>query len=258
MANLAQSAIQKASGIIETAGRAVLASQFPNDFEVYLCTLELADSQNNTIDFFTFPINPNSITKTEPKRETIRNTAGGITVLSSPTFTPQQINIRGDFGRTFKILLSLGGAASSLTGAAYSMSAGKWSLTDISGKGTNSLKSASFDAGIKTGYGCIKILQAIISKSNGVDQLGLPLRLYFYNMALGESYLVVVPPAGLSFSQNLQRNMIWDYNLSITAIAPLESVAGAKKAKTALTKICAAGAIQKGVNDLAASIANIL
>ena len=77
-------------------------------------------------------------------------------------------------------------------------------------------------------------------------------------MALGESYLVVVPPTGLSFSQNLQKNMIWEYNLSMTAIAPLESVAGTKKAKTALTKICAAGAIQKGVNDLAATLANIL
>lgn len=51
MANVAQAAIQKAGSLIETAGRAILASQFPNDFEVYLCTLELADSKNNTIDF---------------------------------------------------------------------------------------------------------------------------------------------------------------------------------------------------------------
>lgn len=258
MANIAQAVIQKAGGIIETAGRAILASQFPNDFEVYLCTLELADSKNNTIDFFTFPINPNAITKTEPKRENIRNTAGGVTVLSSPTFVPQEINIRGDFGRTFKLLLSLGGGASSLAGAAYSLSAGKWSLGDVSGKSTNSLKSTSFDPSVKNGYGCTKILQAIISKSNGVDKDGLPFRLYFYNMALGESYLVVVPPAGLSLSQNLQKNMIWEYSLTMTAIAPLESVAGEKKAKTALTKICTAAAIQKGVNDLAASLATLL
>ena len=118
MANVAQAAIQKAGSLIETAGRAILASQFPNDFEVYLCTLELADSKNNTIDFFTFPITPNAISKTEAKRENIRNTAGGVTVLSSPTFVPQDITIRGDFGRTFKLLLSLGGGASSLAGAA--------------------------------------------------------------------------------------------------------------------------------------------
>lgn len=84
--------------------------------------------------------------------------------MSSPTFVPQDITIRGDFGRTFKLLLSLGGGASSLAGAAYSLSAGKWSLSDISGKNTNSLKSASFDPSVKNGYGCTKILQAIISK----------------------------------------------------------------------------------------------
>ncbi len=106
------------------------------------------------------------------------------------------------------------------------------------GKSTNSLKSASFDPSVKNGYGCTKILQAIISKSNGVDKDGLPFRLYFYNMALGESYLVVVPPTGLVLNQSLQRNMIWEYSLTMTAIAPLEAVAGEQKAKTALTKLC--------------------
>lgn len=101
------------------------------------------------------------------------------------------------------------------------------------------------------------MMQAIISKSNGVDKSGLPFKLFFYNMALGESYLVVVPPAGLNLSQNLQRNMIWEYNLSMTAIAPLESVKSGKT-KTSLTKILAVGAIQKGVNDLAATIAGLL
>lgn len=68
-------------------------------------------------------------------------------------------------------------------------------------------------------------------KSNGVDKDGLPFRLYFYNMALGESYLVVVPPTGLVLNQSLQRNMIWEYSLTMTAIAPLEAVAGEQKAK---------------------------
>jgi hypothetical protein len=124
-------------------------------------------------------------------------------------------------------------------------------------KDTSGLKAPEFDPGIKTGFGCVKMMQAIISKSNGVDKSGLPFKLFFYNMALGESYLVVVPPAGLNLSQNLQRNMIWEYNLSMTAIAPLESVKSGKT-KTSLTKILAAGAIQKGVNDLAATIAGLL
>lgn len=257
MGQTSSAVISKATEMIGTIGKAGLAAAFPNDFEVYLCALELADSENNTIDFFTFPINPNSISKTDAKRETVRNTAGGITVLSSPTFVPQEINIRGDFGRTFKILLSVSGGSNSLLGSAFSLAAGKYSLTDITGKGTSGLKAPEFDPGIKTGFGCVKMMQAIISKSNGVDKSGLPFKLFFYNMALGESYLVVVPPAGLNLSQNLQRNMIWEYNLSMTAIAPLESVKSGKT-KTSLTKILAAGAIQKGVNDLAATIAGLL
>lgn len=258
MANLGSAIAQKAKDMALDIGKAGLAALYPNDFEVYLCTLELADSQDNTIDFFTFPVNPNNITKTEPKRETIRNTAGGVTVLTSPTFVPQELSIRGDFGRTFKILLSTK-TGTSLTGAAYSLSAGKYSLTDITGKNTNSLKTPSFDVGVKTGFGCTKILQGIISKSNGVDKSGLPLRLYFYNMALGEGYLVVVPPSGLSLSQNMSRNMIWEYNLTMTVVAPLESVASSSgKSKSALTKICAAAAIQKSVNTLATTIASNL
>lgn len=257
MGGVSTAVLKSAAKMMETVGRAGLATLFPKDFEVYMCSLELTDSQNNTIDFFTFPIMPNSISKSEPKRETIRNTAGGVTVLNSPTYVPQDINIRGDFGSTFKILLEVG-TQSSLTGAAFSFSAGKYSLTDVTGKGTSSLKTPSFDVSVKNGFGCIKILQGMISKSNGVDSLGLPFRLYFYNLALGESYLVVVPPSGLTVSQNMNRNMIWEYNLNMTAIAPLEAVIGAGKAKTTLTKLCAAGAIQKGVNDLASSIAGAL
>lgn len=51
----------------------------------------------------------------------------------------------------------------------------------------------------------MKILQAMASKSVGLDDKGKPLRLYFYNMALGESYLVAIPPSGVQFSQDLSK-----------------------------------------------------
>lgn len=231
----------------------MLATQFPNDFEVYMCSLELTDSNDNTIDVFTFPIMPENIDKTEPKRTTIVNTAGGVTVLTSPVFMPQSISIKGNFGSTFKILLS-GSDSVSLTGAAFSIAAGKRSLYQLQGKNTSSLNMPSFNAGIKTGYGCIKILQSIIDKSNGVDSLGLPMKLFFYNMALGESYLVTIPPRGVTFSQNVQKNMVWEYDLEMTVIAPLEAVLGAGKVKSSLTKLCASNAIQKGINEFASSI----
>ena len=257
MGQTSNAVIRKATEMLGTIGRSGLAAAFPNDFEVYLCALELTDSENNTIDFFTFPINPSSIQKVEAKRETARNTAGGVTILSSPTFVPQEINIRGDFGRTFKILLSVSGGSSSILGSAFSLAAGKYSLTDITGKGTSGLKAPSFDPGVKTGFGCTKMMQAIISKSNGVDKQGLPFKLFFYNMALGESYLVIVPPSGLALNQNMQKNMILEYNLNMTAISPMASVKSGG-AKTSLIKTLTAGAVQKGVNDLAAIVAGML
>lgn len=250
-----QSAIQTVSGLISTVGRAAISTLYPNDFELYMCSLELADSQGNTIDMFTFPIMPENISKSEPKRTSIINTAGGITVLTSPVFCPKEINIRGNFGRQFKILISTTDSAS-LTGAAFSISAGKRALYQIQGKDTSAIKAPDFDVSIKTGYGCIKILQSIIDKSNGVDENGYPMRLYFYNMALGESYLVTIPPSGISFSQNLGKNMIWEYNLNMTVIAPLEAVLGSSKVTSSITSMCAAATIQKGVNDLASSLTN--
>lgn len=247
------SAVKTAKSTLKNLGRSMMATQFPNDFEVYMCSLELADSKDNTIDVFTFPISPESIDKSEPKRTTVVNTAGGVTVLTSPVFMPQSISIKGNFGRTFKILLS-GSDSVSLTGAAFSIAAGKRYLYQLQGKSTSSLTMPSFNTGIKTGYGCIKILQSIIDKSNGVDELGFPMKLYFYNMALGESYLVTIPPRGVTFSQNISKNMIWEYNLEMTVIAPLEAVSATKGAKSSLVSMCSSNVIQKGINEFASSL----
>ena len=102
-----------------------------------------------------------------------------------------------------------------------------------------------FYVGVKTGYGAIRILKSIISKSNGVDKNGQPFRLYFYNMALGESYLVVVPPSGFTCSQTKDKNMIWEYSLTLTSIAPLNSLK-TQSAKTSLTKVMGLNIVQKG------------
>lgn len=239
----------KALGMIRTVGKAALSTLYPNDFEFYMCALELATIEGDTIDYLTFPIPPSSITKTDNKRTSIQNTAGGIVALTSPTFVPQDISIRGTFGRIFKILTN---TESTGAGTAFSLSAGIRSIQQLSKKAA-SLQAPAFDASVKTGYGVIKILQGIISKSNGVDNNGKPFRLFFYNLALGESYLVVIPPNGITFSQNEQRNMIWDYSLNMIAVAPLESVKNATSGSSMIKKTATA-TIQKSVNDLASFV----
>lgn len=238
----------KALGMIKTAGRAALSTLYPDDFEFYMCAIELTTIDGDTIDYFTFPVTPSSITKTDNKRTSIQNTAGGIVALTSPTFVPQNISIRGTFGRIFKILIQTEATGA---GVAFSLSSGIKTLQQLSKK-ASALKTPSFDASVKTGYGALKILQGIIAKSNGIDDKGRPFRLFFYNLALGESYLVVIPPNGITFSQNEQRNMVWDYNLNMIAVAPLESVKNTSGGS--LVKKTATAVVQKTVNDLASFI----
>jgi hypothetical protein len=241
---------------LQTLGRSGLNALFPYDFEVYMVALELTNSSGQTIDYLSFPIAPESISKSEPKRTNIRNTSSGVTVLSSSTFMPEDITLKGNFGRNFKILLS--DNEPSIEGVAYSTTAGVYDLTQIGTTNrTLSLNSPLFNLGVKTGYGATRILKAIVSKSNGVDRDGKPFRLYFYNLALGESYLVAVPPAGITISQTKDKNMIWEYNLNLKTIAPLSSlksnIGGSSLIKTLSTNV-----IQKGINTVGSEIVNLL
>lgn len=239
-------------------GSQMMSCLFPNDFEWYMVALELVDSQENTIDYLTFPITPSAITKTEPVKTNIRRSMGGTTVLTSPTFTPQEINIKGNFGRNIKFLISAG---VSPLGANLSTDSSKFNLYSIQG-GKNTvpmMKFPGFALGIKTGYGVIKILQAILSKSVGLDNFGQPMQLNFYNMALGESYRVVVPPSGYQFSQDLSNNMIWNYNITLMAVAPLEAISGwGSKMWANIGMQLAASAIQTGVSMVATAATDFI
>ena len=239
------SALDTVMNMAKSIGGQALASLYPNDFEWYMVALELADSDDNTIDYLTFPIMPDSISKTEPTRTNIKKSM------------PQEINIKGSFGRQFKILINPKPDVS-INSSSKSVSAGKYHLFDITKKSgsISGLAFSNFNLNVKTGYGVMKILQAMASKSVGLDDKGKPLRLYFYNMALGESYLVAIPPSGVQFSQDLSKNMIWNYNLTLIALAPLEAVSN-KNNKSLLDKLLPS-MIQTGVSEVASVVTDAL
>lgn len=251
------SALDTVMNMAKSIGGQALASLYPNDFEWYMVALELADSDDNTIDYLTFPIMPDSISKTEPTRTNIKKSMAGVTVLSTPSYSPQEINIKGSFGRQFKILINPKPDAS-INSSSKSVSAGKHHLVDIAKKSgsISGLAFSNFNLNVKTGYGVMKILQAMASKSVGLDDKDKPLRLYFYNMALGESYLVAIPPSGVQFSQDLSKNMIWNYNLTLIALAPLEAVSN-KNNKSLLDKLLPS-MIQTGVSEVASVVTDAL
>ena len=242
--------------LVQQIGQAALSSLSPHDFEYYMMALELTDGSGRTIDYFAFPVLPTSIQKTEPKRTNIKQSNTGITVLNSTAFVPQQITIKGNFGKFFKIILQTKGPVGSAV--AYSISNGVYDLYQAKTKSLV-VKYPNFDVGIKSGYGAINILRAIIAKSNGIDDQGLPFRLYFYNMALGESYLVTVPSNGLVLDTNADAsNTVWNYSLNLTVIAPLSLVLSKKAYDSSLKNSLQTGVIQKGVNVLSNQLGSLI
>lgn len=217
--------------LLQELGRAGVHALFPNDFEYYMMILELVDSEGATVDFLAFPVAPENFTHENPKLVSIKKSIGGISALDTETFTPRTITLSGTFGRKFKLLLSK--PTTSAENAARSTDGG------VFGKIVNEglqIKRQAFDPKIKTGYGTLKILESIVDKASGLDLNNEPFRLYFYNPSLNHSYLVKVNK--FTASQNRDNsNMLWRYDLVMTAIAEVESLRDqAKKELKDLTK----------------------
>ena len=202
--------VYKYNHLVDQLGKKTVSAAYPNDIEIYLCAFELVDSNRDTEAYFVFPIQPSMIQKTEPTRTTIKKSMSGTTVLKNSSFIPQEISIKGNFGRKFKILNGLDGYG---YGNAVDDKLGAFKSVEFD--------TPTFSTSIKSGYGCIKLLQKIFQSSQKVDKYGKSKRLIFYNMGFGESYLVTIPPSGYSFSQTEDQNMIWSYQANMTVVAPL-------------------------------------
>lgn len=204
-----------------TQGKDALAKNFPRDFEVYMCALELVDQNEMMVDYFMFPIMPRSINKTESEATTVQTSFTGTTIFNKQGFTPNSLSIEGDFGRSLKLLPKEDAYYKGVI--SNSIEEGAYSSDDVNSGQIN--KKREFPFGVKSGYGCTKILQSIIGKAKSHGPTGVTYKLYFYNMALGESYLVVPTKSPLQFSQAEQSsNMVWQYKLDLVIIANLEDV----------------------------------
>lgn len=235
-------------GMVQTIGRTFLSIQYPEDIESYFVSLELCtgDSDRN-LGFFTFPINPNAISKKEPSAHNIKKTFGGVIVNSTSDFIPQEITLRGNFGRSLKILTD---------NSMYSFFAIKGgsiddNLEEITDKNTlpvvNVVK--NLNQFIKTGYGCTKYLQKLCRYSRNGHNGGVPHKLFFHNHILGESYLVKVKQ--LQIDQTLENNMMYNYILILDIIAPTNYVVSSSgDFQTGLVT----SALNSGINDTAKTV----
>jgi hypothetical protein len=110
-----------------------------------------------------------------------------------------------------------------------------------------------FDDQVKTGYGCLKKLEEILKNSNKsvIDpETGKEIfyQLIFYNFALGNSYLVELKH--FTANQDQQSNMIWNYNLQLIAIAPIEALYSKAKLKD-IQENLVAGAVVSTMGNIA-------
>ncbi len=223
--------------LLNLFGRSGLNAMFPNDFEAYMLAFELVDSLGSTIDFFSLPIMPNNISITEPEITNIKKTAGGVISLKSDSFIPKSINIVGNFGRNLKVLL-------------------RDKVVDFKSFTSNlNINNSDFQGSVvKTGFGATKVFQSILNGSKSIDNYGEPVKLFMYNFAFSESYVVEV--IDKTFSQSVESsNSIWNYNISLKAVATLESVI---QDTGSLISSVSTSTIQGGINVLASRISSIL
>ncbi len=196
--------------LYSTVGKTALSALYPNEFETYMCALELVDANKKSLQYFIFPVNPQAMSLPQSNNTKITKTLGGVMVLSDPTYQLGTVTMNGTFGRSLKALI--GRNYLSLGGSGYNFKNFKMSDGFKLAKNT-------FSYDVKTGYGCCKILEGILQESLRLDEIG-PRYLYLYNLAFNQKHVVEVND--FSFRQSEDRNMIWDYSLTLTKVAPLE------------------------------------
>lgn len=226
---------KKGIALGQTAASLLMSSLYPVDFEAYMIAFELCDSKGKTLDYFTFPIMPSELSIEETLPTRVENTFGGVNALSSNVYVPKKISLRGNFGRQFRLLMR-----NSIDFPIF-QKGGPIQERDY-GEGGKQLQTKEVLHNLKTGFGCFKVLQSIINRSVEVDQYGNCNKLYMYNLAYGENYLVKAK--SFRGSQNLGLNGIWSYDLSLESICPLHlEEKGAKKYAKAFGMVAAQSAL---------------
>lgn len=236
-----ESIAAQSDSLTKTIGKKALSALFPNDFELYLIALDLVNSDGDTEGYFLFPVMPFSLTEQNKPIQNIKKTAGGMTVLSTQTFSPTDTILQGNFGRKFKFLLN--------------KEIINFSSFLFQNPFSKPLFAGEFSPNIKTGYGCIKVLESIVKKSSTLDSKGKPYALYFYDLALGNSYLVKV--TSLDFYQNQENNMIWHYNMSIKSLIPVEEITNTSQ-RSLTTILSATQILQTSIDKVGGALTSML
>lgn len=222
-----ESVRKRAQDITVTAGRAVIHSLYPNDFEYYALSLELVDDEFNTLQILHFPVMPNGISVTRASPLNIKKTGYGYFTQYSDTFQAYNISINGTFGRKFRILLH---------------------------KEENDNKLKNFDLNVKTGYGVTKLLEDIVLQSQQMTEktteygkVSSHKFLFLYNLTFNQQFVVEV--VNFQVQQSVENNIMWNYNLELRAIGDVTKIEGFDS-KANLKNLLTNAFLNKSVNTV--------
>lgn len=237
--NVAQQLIDTALSV----GKAAIHAAMPDDFEYYLCSLELVNHKDERKGFLSFSVMPEQISESYTPIQTMIKTHNAVVTLFNDSFAPVDINIAGTFGRKIRLLLNYKDP--------WIQTGGKQFLA------LNFGKVAGVEVGVKTGYGMTKVLQHILNASSKTEaESGKPYYLKFYNYALNTAYLVDV--VNYTVNQSMGSNMIWNYQMTLRAVAPLSSFSNiGNKMKNLLPEV-AANSVANGVTNIVNGMTRLL
>lgn len=220
-------------GAVEKIGMAGLHAIAPDNYEYYMCSLELLDVAYRQKGFITFQVMPNNISESRSPIQSQTKTKNGIVTVFNDSFNPINISINGTFGKKLRIVSG---------------------ITEPSDNKTQNFLNGTFGTaswlpnGVKTGYGLAKLMEKIVDKANEVDINGDPYILIFNNHAFNSSYVVDV--VSRTFNQGYENNMIWFYSLQLKAVAPSTAIKTTSNANWQLLKGVAANGIASALNGL--------
>lgn len=228
----ADSIRENALNAIMTVGRAALHATAPDNYEYYMCSLELIDYMKEQVGFISFVVMPNNISESTTPIQTQTKTKNGMVTLFNDSFAPVTISVQGTFGRKFRIIAN---------------------MTDPSERGKNFFngnlgKITGVNTAVKSGYGLTRVLQYILKKTNELDSQGRPYILLFNNYSFNTSYVVDV--ISYSFTQSVENNMMWFYDFQLKAIAPGSAIKSKKQNNAQLLKSVASNAIAQGLTNV--------
>ena len=234
---LTSSSVSNATDAAITIGKSALHALAPDNYEYYMCSLELIDKSFKQVGFISFVVMPNNISESIQPIQSQVKTKDGMVTMFNDSFAPVNISLHGTFGRKLRLVTGVVNPNSNKEKGWQNFFNGNM------GRAFFGMKSSWL-----SGYGLTRILKYILDESTKLDSDGRPYVLLFNNYAFNTSYVVDV--VNYSFNQSTENNMLWYYEVSLKGIAPASAVRPKTKRIGQLLATVASNALAKSLTNI--------